>query len=181
MKKIIILLIIISLFINGCCKVKYYIIPEKERFQMNLGDTIIYKSQAGISDTLIINYRNDEIIPDNINTTDDCSDNDWHEELTFNYILLKNNEETGHLYIGQTVINKKLDFFINYGKITGAVHVFTKHKQLTLNNTEYENVLEFDFNNHFIKVFLNTQKGVLAYQYATGETFYLDKYIKSNL
>lgn len=181
MNKIISLLIIIFLFVNGCCKVKYYVIPEKDKFQVNLGDTMIYKTPSGIADTLFINYKDEGIVPDNINTTDDCSDNDWHEKIYIKYMLLKNNQETEHLFIGQSIAYKKLDFLINYGRITGANHNYTKHKKMMLNNTEYKNVLEFNLNGDLTKVFLNTQYGVLEYKYKTGEEFYLDEYINSDL
>ncbi len=183
MKKLIILLIIVSSFINSCCKVKFYIIPEKEKFQMNLGDTMIYKSQSGISDTLFIAYKNEEIVPDNeynYRTNGECNDNDWHEDLLFRYMRKKDGLETEDFSVYQGIKNKKVIYCVIYGKTKSFDYI--KHKQITLNKTKYKNVLEFDLNNNNkIKVLLNAEFGILSYKYDNEETFLLDDYIKSDL
>lgn len=170
MKKVFYVFAVILLFINSCCKVKHYIIPEKDKFKMSLGDTLIYKNKSEIIDTMIINYKDDVIVPDNTNFTDgDCSDNDWHEEITYQYSSIKNNYKTNFLKIGQRILNKKNEFFVN------SIKNSTTHKSMFINDINYENVIEFNLNNDIIKVYLNITYGVLAYQYNTGEIFYLEK------
>jgi len=63
MKRIIILTFVISSILSACCKTKYYIIPEKDRFKIHLFDTMIFKSNLQNTDTLYISGINSRISP----------------------------------------------------------------------------------------------------------------------
>jgi len=167
------LMLSIAFFVTGCCHENYYVIPEKDRIQCEVFDTIIFESNLKNVDTMFISSVNQFMDADDL--YDECKN--WFQSIHVSYYKIKNDCDSSFLYVAQR-IRKEDKEFVTWAYNKAMAELIEDNQKFTVRGKVYKGCWKFSLDGKII--ILNSDFGIISYETEEGEKFELKLYIRAN-
>jgi hypothetical protein len=167
-------MIVLLYLLNSCCtneNDQYNYIPDENKLKYKVDDTLVYMSNNGLYDTMIVFKINQTF--DYIEMYDFCGTRTYKEMLIY-YLKSTLNSDTNFIQL-----NYKDEFFLSWENISFSNRNPSRYKfyeELLINNILYKDVYEINPSLIYIdtlKLYYNPINGCIKYIYKNGDAWLL--------